>query len=166
MSWVNPSWALRLEDDYFMKQLAKSLDVRPYRLQGSLNKCKSSNFAERRGRYKFKERQLVYMWINHSIPSTDDRNRWNIIRISKHRFLPFTNLNQKFWLKKKLTSMDKKCLKVLEWQQHQQFKRNFQEKLIQEKLFQSGVKVSICTLMSLKPFLINYATERDITLLM
>ena len=64
-----------LEDDYFIKQLAKSLDIRPYRLQGSLNKCKSSNFAERRGRYKFKERQLVYMWINHSIPSTDDRNR-------------------------------------------------------------------------------------------
>ena len=24
-----------LEDDYFMKQLAKSLDIRPYHLQGS-----------------------------------------------------------------------------------------------------------------------------------
>ena len=44
-----------LEDGNFMKQLAKSLDIGPYRLQRSLNKNKSSNFAEKRGRHKFKE---------------------------------------------------------------------------------------------------------------
>ena len=145
-----------------MKQLAKSLDIRPYCLQGSLNKCKSSNFAERRGRYKFKERQLVYMWINHSIPSTDGRNRRNIIRISKHRFLPFTNLNQKVLIEEKVNKRGQKVPQG----PRMTTTSTVQEKLIQEKLFQSGVKVSIRTLMSLKPFLINYATERDITLLM
>ena len=79
-----------------MKQLAKSLDLRLYHLKGSLNKYKSSNLAERRGRHKFKERQLVYdMLIDHRIPSTNGRNGRNIITISKRRFLPFSDLNQK-----------------------------------------------------------------------
>ena len=86
-----------------MKQLAKSLDIRTYRLQASLNKCKSSNFAERRGRHIFKKRQLVYdIWIDHSIPSTDGRNGRNIITISKRHFLPFTNLNQKVLIEEKV----------------------------------------------------------------
>ena len=91
-----------LEDDYFMKQFAKSLDIRSYFLQ-SLNKYKSSNFAERRGRHKFKERQLdYYMWTDQSIPSTDGRNGRNIITISKCCFLLFTNLNQKVLIKEKV----------------------------------------------------------------
>ena len=48
------------------------------------------------------------MWINHSIPSTDGRNRRNIIRISKHRFLPFTNLNQKVLIEEKVNKCGQK----------------------------------------------------------
>ena len=92
-----------LEDDYFMKQLAKSLDIRPYHLLGSLNKYKSSNFSERRGRHKFKERQLVYdMWIDYSMPSADGPSGTNIITISKHCFLPFTDSNQKVLIEEKV----------------------------------------------------------------
>ena len=86
-----------------MKQFTKSLDIRSYCLQRSLNKYKSSNFAKRRGRHKFKERQLVYyMWTDQSISSTDGRNGRNTITISKCRFLPFTNLNQKVLIEEKV----------------------------------------------------------------
>ena len=97
-----------------MKQLAKGLDIRTYRLQASLNKCKSSNFAERRGRHIFKKRQLVYdMWIDHSIPSTDGRNGRNIITISKRHFLPFTNLNQKVLIEEKVNMHGQKMIAMI-----------------------------------------------------
>ena len=92
-----------------MKQLAKSLDIRLYHLKGSLNKYKSSNLAERRGRHKFKERQLVYdMLIDHRIPSTNGRNGRNIITISKRRFLPFSDLNQKVLIEEKVNKHGQK----------------------------------------------------------
>ena len=88
-----------------MKQLAKRL----YHLKGSLNKYKSSNLAERRGRHKFKERQLVYdMLIDHRIPSTNGRNGRNIITISKRRFLPFSDLNQKVLIEEKVNKHGQK----------------------------------------------------------
>ena len=106
-------------------------------------------------------RLLVYdMWINHSILSTDGRNGRNTIIMSKHHFLPFTDLNQKVLNEEKVN-------------------KNGQEVFqgpgmiatsticdIQDKFFQSGAKMSIHTLMPLKPFFINYATQRDVPLLM
>ena len=112
-----------------MKQLAKSLDIRLYHLKGSLNKYKSSNLAERRGRHKFKERQLVYdMLIDHRIPSTNGRNGRNIITISKRRFLPFSDLNQKVLIEEKVNKHGQKLYqgpRMIETQQFVIFKRNF-----------------------------------------
>ena len=107
------------------------------------------------------KRQLVYdMWIDHSTPSTDGHNGRNIIAISNCHFLLFINLNQKVLIEEKVNKHGQKVF---------QGPRMIATSPVcdtQENLFQSGVKVPIGALMSLKPFFINYATERDVPLLM
>ena len=48
------------------------------------------------------------MWIDYSISPTDGRNGRNIITISKRRFLPFTNLNQKVFIEEKVNKRGQK----------------------------------------------------------
>ena len=92
---------------------------------------------------------MVYdMWIDHSISSTDDQIGRNIA-ISKCCFLPFTDLNQKVLIEEKVNKHGQKVFqgprRIATTTVHG----------IQKELFQSGVKVSISKLMSLKPFFIN-----------
>ena len=99
------------------------------------------------------------MWIDHSTLSTDGHNGRNIA-ISNCHFLLFTDLNQKVLIEEKVNKHGQKVF---------QGPRTIITSPVcdtQENLFQGGVKVPIGTLMSLKPFFINYATERDVPLLM
>ena len=79
------------------------------------------------------------MWIDHSIPSTDGRNGTNIT-ISKRCFLPFTDLNQKVLIEQRVNKCGQKVFQGRRMLTTSTFCG------IQEKLFQSRVKVSIGTL--------------------
>ena len=48
------------------------------------------------------------MLIDHRIPSTNGRNGRNIITISKRRFLPFSDLNQKLLIEEKVNKHGQK----------------------------------------------------------
>ena len=86
------------------------------------------------------------MWTDHSIPSTDGHNGANIT-IPKRCFLLFIDLNQKVLIEAKVSKCGQKV-----FQGPRMIAASTVCGIQVEILFQSGVKVSIGTLMLLKPF--------------
>ena len=118
-----------------------------------------TSFKETRGRDKCKDRQAVYdAWVDNIIPSTDGRNRWNKITVSKRCNLPISDLtNQQVVIKESINKWGQKVFSaprmIVTLTVHG----------MQEKLKSKGTIISVGTLMALKQFFINYATELEIT---
>ena len=148
------------ENDDFLKRLSKSLEIRTHWLRDGIIKYKNNEFKETRGREKCKVRQAVYdAWFENSIPSTDGRNWQKRATISKRRYLQYSDLtNQEVVIKESVNKWGQRVFSV------PRMIAALTVCGIQEKLKSKRAIVSVGTLMALKPFFINYATQCEMAL--
>ena len=82
---VMESFSEDLDDEDFVRYLSKKLSIKPCRLLMKLMNWKEKCFVETRGRNKLDTeiQQTVYdEWLNHCIPSVDDRNNRSTVKMS------------------------------------------------------------------------------------
>ena len=75
-----------LDDEEFLRWVAKKLQLRPYRLLDTVSKWQNAGLVERRGRnsINLEIQQKIYdKWFENCIVSTDTRNGRNIVQNSK-----------------------------------------------------------------------------------
>ena len=88
-----------LKQEKFVRWLAEKLNVLGKQLFDGIEKYCENQYSETRDCQKIQSQQAVYdMWLQNSIPSNDVRNGWNIISISKRRYLPHTDLSTKDYI--------------------------------------------------------------------
>ena len=116
--------------------------------------------SETRGQQKLSSREAVYdIWLENSIPSTNGRNGQSQITISKRKFLLHADLNNKeVVVEEKINKRGKKAMTA------NKFIATSIARAIQEKLRFNNIDVSIFSIISLKPFYVNYATKKEMTL--
>ena len=119
---------------------------------------KDRNFTETRGKNELplEVRQAIYdTWVENSISSTDCHNGQNVINISKHKYFSLYHD-----IENKKIVVEKKKIGQVQFQANRMILtctiRN-----IHNKLTESGVRVSLGKVMSLKPFFITYPTEKE-----
>ena len=99
------------------------------------------------------------IWLKNSIPSTNGRNGQNQITISKRKFLPHADLNNKeVVVEEKINKRGKKAMTA------NRFIATSIVRAIQEKLRFNNIDVSIFSIISLELFFVNYATKKETTL--
>ena len=105
-------------------------------------------------------KQRIYVWIENSITSTDGRNGCNEVNISKRQyFQKYGNLSSE------LVETTEKCNK------RGRLMVSVGRKVatctistIQDKLSKEQINVSVGTTLSLRPFFISFATEKEMAL--
>lgn len=99
------------------------------------------------------------IWLENSLPSTERRNSQNQITISKRKSLPHADLNNKeVVVEEKINKSNKKVMTA------HKFLATLTVCAIQEKVRFNNIDVPIGTIISLKPFFVNYATEKEMAL--
>ena len=143
-----------------MRWLVDELGIQGKWLIDSINKYQENMFSETRGQQKLSSGQAVYdIWLENSIPSTNGRHGQNQITISKRKFLPHADLNNKeVVVVEKINKTGKKAITA------HKFIATLTVHAIQEKLRFNNIDVSIGTIISLKPFFVNYAAEKEMAL--
>ena len=136
-----------------MRWLADELGIRGKRLIDKINKYQEIMFSETRARQKLSSRQAVYdIYLKDSIPSTDGRNRRNQITI---KYLPHAKLNNKeVVVEEKINKRGKNVMTA------NKFIAILTVRAIQEKLRLNNIDMFIDTIISAKPFFVNYAIKK------
>ena len=118
---------------------------------------------ETRGRHGFslEDKQAVYnAWPDNCIVSTDDRNRRNMIRISKRKYIEkFVNLSNE-----SITIDESKDKRGCSHYSANRMVLTCTVRMIKEQLIKKGFSISLGTVLSLKPFFVTYPTEKEISL--
>ena len=146
-----------LQDEEFLRWLAGKLELsKRIRLMQSIEKYRRNDFLETRGRKQTNWQAVYDMWFECSITSTDGRNGRNVVNIKKkHLHLPFAHLTsddviiEEKMNKRSITFSASRMIATLTvWG-------------LQKKLMETGVNVSLGTIVYLKPFFINYPSEKE-----
>ena len=144
-----------------MRWLADELGIQGKQMIDSINKYWENMFSETRGQQKLSSRQAVYdIWLKNSIPSNDERNSPNQITISKRKFLPHADLNKEVVVEEKINKRGKKVMTA------NKFTATLIVHAIHKKLRLNNIDVSIGTIISLKPFFVNYPTKKGMALVL
>ena len=138
-----------------LKWLADKMNIRKSRFIESVKIGKFNGYKETRGRdgISFEEKTTIYnTWIENCTASTDGRNGRNMVQISKRKYL------------EKYSELSHESIKIDE-------KRNKRGKLylssnrmVQAKVSEKGLDVSLGKVLSLRPFFVTYPTEKVLSL--
>ena len=104
--------------------------------------------------------QIYDLWIEHSIPSTDGRNGRNMINLSKRKYIEqYGSQENKDIVMEQNTNKRGQLI-------YSSNRRIFTctTNKLKEKLADKGVIVSIGKILSLKPFFITYASNKELAL--
>ena len=151
-----------LEKQEFTEWLAGKLGIRHHRFVKYVAKWRENKFTETRGRQEQLEvKQKVYdMWLKNAINSTDGRNGRNMVRLSKRKFL------QQYGAIKHSDIVIEE-IKNKRGQTYYSANRMIATCTIRsiiEQLSNEGISVSYSTVISLRPFFVTHATEKEIAL--
>ena len=106
-------------------------------------------------------RQSVYdIWIEHSVNSTDARNGSNTVKITKLQYLRLYSGLQNENIKIEERANKRGSIQYIA--NRMILTATIRE--LQDKLLKNDISVSIGSILSLKPFFITYATEKEIAL--
>ena len=154
----------QLGDNNFCCWLAKKLDIRHSRFVLRLKSWKNKKVVESRGRKSISVeiKQVIYNeWKNNAIYSVDRGNNRDKVKISKHTFLrKYGDIAKEDHIDEEKSKKDMlfyACPRMI-------VTCTICE--LQRKLMDAGINVSYGTVISMKPFYITYATEKENVLCM
>ena len=152
-----------LENPDFVNWLASRLAIRHFRFVSALEKWRRQEYQDPRRRSSLSDetRQQIYdMWLKNSIPSTDARNGRNIVRLSKKNYLQsYGQLeNKDVVIEEKVAKRGRKYLHA------NKMIITCTTRSIQKQLTDIGVDVSLGKIISLRPFFVMVASEKEISL--
>ena len=162
-SMINKIFKEQLDNDDFVKWLASRLGIRPSKFSISLQCWNEKQFVECRGRSRLslEKQQIVYdTWLNNSINSTDARNGRNVIRSSKRKYLEmYQGLeNKDIVMEEKVNKRGQKYFHV------NKMIVTCTSRNIQKQLADKGIIVSLGKVLSLRPFFVMLASEKELSL--
>ena len=140
--------------------MAGKLEIRHHRFAKCVAKRRENKFRETRGRQEQLEiRQKVNdTWLKNAINSTNSRNGRSMVRLSKRNFL------QQYGAIKHtdivIEEMQNK--KGQTYYSANQMIATSTIRSIIEQLSNEGITMSYCTIISMWPFFVTYAIQKDI----
>ena len=151
-----------LENQEFTEWLVGKLSIRHHRFANYVAKWRENKFSETRGRQQQLEvKQKVYdTWCQNAINSTDARNGRNMVSLSKRKFL------QQYGA---ITHSDIIVEEVKNKRGQNYYSANRMIatctiRSIIEQLPSEGITISYGTAISMRPFFVTHATEKEIVL--
>ena len=154
---LNDLFSDHFDDGEFLRWLAHKLCIRKYNLQKSIEKYHRNNFQETRGRNETNWQAVYDMWIECSIVSTDVRNGRNMVNISRKQYLPFQNLKSDKVLVEEKTNKRGSVI----YSANRRIS-TITVRGLQKKLAEKGIHAALGNIVYLKPFFIDYASEKEL----
>ena len=158
---LNNVFGEQLYDESFTKWLSCKLQIRHSKFNEYHSKWRRTLFSEIRGRQELSQniKQNIYdTWIKNSINSTDGRNGRNLVKLSKRKYI-----EQYGTIENNKVAIDE--VKNKHGQIYYSANRmavTCTIRSIQGQLSQQGIVVSYGKIISLRPFFITFATEKEI----
>lgn len=159
---LNNIFGDQLTNDDLLEWLSTKLEIRPSKFKKYVAKWRENKFQETRGRQEQLEiKQKVYdIWLKNAINSTDGRNGRNMVRMSKRKYIAqYGSLKNENVVIEEIRNKRGQL-----YYSANRMVATCTVRSILQQASQQGISVSYGTAISVRPFFVTFATEKEIAL--